>query len=579
MKQFWKYALATMVGLLLFSVVSAMITWGVMGMMLALDSSTPVMRPNSVYKIELEGVLKDRPEQDDVRSMIGKLSGRDDVKELSLQDLLRNLAYARDNSDVRGIVLYCGALQADYASLQELRKALQKFKDRGGFILAYADDYTQSTYYLASVADAVYLNPSGSLEWSGLYTTLAYFSRLLDKVGVEMQVVKVGEFKSAVETYIQTGMSDAARLQLEELQGDLWKEVRHAVSESRNISEEKLDEYAEMNMLFADPKDLVAYGFVDTLHYRSDMGRITQFSALPQQLYYLSNDDMSVLASAKEEYVKDKIAVIYAEGAISDSGTEGIVREDMMKTIRKVADDDNIRAVVLRVNSPGGSAYASEQIWYELSEMKTGKPLVVSMGGYAASGGYYISCLGDSIFADENTITGSIGIFGLVPCVKELSDKVGVDFDCVQTHHLSSSSTSMIVEGLSPEERVLMQGMINRGYEQFVGRCAEGRGMTTDEIKAIAEGRVWSGKKAMEIGLVDAMGGTHRAIESAARMAGLTKYEVVAYPKPKDSFTQLMEMLSGTDTEDVMTMGLKKLEKTMKESKLQARLPYEIQIH
>lgn len=579
MKQFLKYTLATIVGLLLFSFVCTVVISGVFGTMLAFQDTTPVLKPHSIYKINLEGVLYDKVDEDAMMDMLNEMSKRPTTQQLGLRDLLNNIRRAKEDTNIDGILLNGGTLSADYASLQELRGALEDFKQSGKCIIAYADQYAQSNYYLASVADKVYLNPYGDLEWSGLYTTLAYFSRLLNNLGVEMQVVKVGEFKSAVETYIQTEMSEANRKQLKELQADLWQEVRRAVSQSRSISEKQLDEYAEKNMLFVSENDLLAYGLVDSLIYQSDIKDILTNLTGTSDFEYISHKDMTKLPSNKKEYIKDKIAIVYAEGEIVDSGTDGIVRDQFLKTLRKVTDNDNIKAVVLRVNSPGGSAYASEQIWHALDQLKEKKPLIVSMGGYAASGGYYISCVADSIFAQENTITGSIGIFGLIPCTKELMNKIGVDFDGVQTHHLSSSNTSMLIKGMTPEEKVLMQGVINRGYELFVTRCAEGRGMSNDEIKKIAEGRVWSGKQALEIGLIDDIGDIQRAVNSAAQMADISKYSTVVYPKAKDSFTQMMELLSGTSPEDVLLKQVKQLQNQLKQSNLQARLPYELKVH
>lgn len=578
MKQFLKYTLATIVGLLLFSVICTFIMSGVLSAMLAFQDSTPVLKPHSVYKINLDGALCDKVDEDAMIDMLNELSNNPTSKQIGLRDLLNNINRAKEDTNIDGILLNGGTLSADYASLQELRNALVGFKQSGKFIIAYADQYAQSNYYLASVADKVYLNAHGNLEWSGLYTTLAYFSRLLNNIGVEMQVVKVGEFKSAVETYIQTEMSEANRKQLKELQADLWHEVRLAVSQSRAIPENQLDEYAEKNMLFVGENELVACGLIDSLIYQSDIKNILTDLTGTSKFEYISHKDMTKLPPLKKKYNKDKIAIVYAEGEIVDAGTDGIVRDEFLKTLRKITKDDNIKAVVLRVNSPGGSAYASEQIWHELSLLKQKKPLIVSMGGYAASGGYYISCVADSIFAQENTITGSIGIFGIIPCTHELTNKIGIDFDGVQTHHLSNSNTSMLIKGMTPEEKVLMQGVINRGYELFVSRCAEGRGMSSDDIKKIAEGRVWSGKQALKIGLIDDIGNLQRAVNSAAQMAHISNYSTVVYPKAKDSFTQMMEVLSGTSTEDVLLKQVHQLQNQLKQSNLQARLPYELKV-
>lgn len=578
MKQFLKYTLATVVGLLLFSVVCMMIMSATLGALMSLQDAAPTLRPHSVYRIDLNGTLTEQAEDNTLRDVLSGIGGRETEQQTGLEDLLRNIQRAKEDENIDGIYLQGGTLSAGYASMEELREALEDFKESGKFIVAYADQYAQSNYYLASVADKVYLNAHGGLEWSGLYTTLAYFSRLLDKIGVEMQVVKVGEFKSAVEPYIQTEMSEANRTQMTELQKDLWAVVRRAVSESRSISEEQLDKYAEENTLFKSEEELLSYGLVDSLIYQQDIKTILAELTGDKDFQYISHKDMLNLPTNKKEYIKEKIAIVYAEGEINDSGSDGIVKNKFIKTIQEVEKDDNVKAVVLRVNSPGGSAYASEQIWHALTLLKEKKPVVVSMGDYAASGGYYISCMADSIFAQDNTVTGSIGIFGLVPCTNGLTKKIGIDYDGVQTHHLSSSNTSMILKGMTQEERTLMQGVINRGYNLFVSRCAEGREMTCDEIRKIAEGRVWSGWQAMEIGLVDRIGDLQCAITSAAQLADISRYDIATYPKVKDSLTQIMEMLSGTDTDDILLSEVRRLQGLIQQSNLQARLPYDINI-
>ena len=578
MKQFLKYTLATVVGLLLFSVISMMIMSALFGALVAMQETVPTLRPHSVYKMNLEGALCEQTEDNTLRDLLIGIGGQETEQQLGLEDLLQNIQRAKDDVNIDGIYLHGGTLSAGYASMEELREALEDFKESGKFVVAYADQYAQSNYYLASVADKVYLNAHGGLEWSGLYTTLAYFSRLLDKIGVEMQVVKAGEFKSAVEPYIQTEMSDANRKQLTDLQKDMWAVVRHAVSKSRSISEEQLDKYAEENTLFKSEEELLSYGLVDSLIYQQDMKAILAELTGEEDFQRISHKDMMNLPTNKKEYIKEKIAIVYAEGEINDGGSEGIVKSTFIKTIQEVEEDDNVRAVVLRVNSPGGSAFASEQIWHALTLLKEKKPVVVSMGDYAASGGYYISCMADSIFAQDNTVTGSIGIFGLVPCTNELTKKIGIDYDGVQTHHLSSNNTSMVVKGMTSEERALMQGVIHRGYNLFVSRCAEGRGMTCEDIRKIAEGRIWSGQQAMEIGLVDKIGDIQCAIVSAAQLANVSHYDIVTYPKTKDSLTQMIELLSGTDTDDVLLREVKRLKGLMQQSNLQARLPYDINI-
>lgn len=578
MKQFLKYTLATLTGLLLFSFVGFFVLSAILGAMVSMQEPATVLQPHSVYRIDLSGTIRERAEDDPFTEALGELSGRSMEKQIGLNDLLDNIQTAKDNPNIDGIYLSGGNLSAGYASLQDIRTALLDFKKSGKFIVAYADNYTQGNYYLASVADKICLNAHGNVNWAGLYTTLAFFSRTLDKLGIEMQVVKVGTFKSAVEPYILTGMSDANRLQMNTMLQDIWSGIVADVAQSRSLTAAQLNQYAEINMLFQPEEKLVEYGLIDTLVYQQDMKNILETVTGTGSYRLVSHNELLNLPADKK-YVKDKIAVLYAEGDITDEEGDGIVAKDMVKTIDKLAKDSKVKAVVLRVNSPGGSAYASEQIWHALMLLKQEKPLVVSMGDYAASGGYYISCIADSIFVQNNTLTGSIGIFGLIPNTRGLTDKLGIDYDGVQTHRLSNMSTNMVLKGMNAEERALMQGMINRGYDLFVSRCAEGRNMTTEAIREIAEGRVWSGKRALEIGLADKAGTIRDAIHAAAGMAHLTTYDIVDYPKQKDPMTKLLETLSGTtDTEQAVLRELRAIEHMLQQPALQARLPYELTI-
>ena len=390
-----------------------------------------------------------------------------------------------------------------------------------------------------------------------------------------MQVVKVGQFKSAVEPYMLTHMSDSNREQMTILLDDIWQEVLKDVSASRKISVKQLNRYADMNLGFQDENLLPSYGIVDTLVYIQDMKAILTELTGTKDYKLVSHSSMNNVPSSNK-YKKDKIAILYAEGDISDDGTSGIVGKKFVKQIDKLREKDNIKAVVLRVNSPGGSAYASEQIWNALSRLKKEKPLVVSMGDYAASGGYYISCVADTILAENNTLTGSIGIFGIIPNFGTLRNNIGLDIDGLGTNRLSLMTSNMTAKGMSAEERAIMQNYINRGYELFVKRCADGREMTTDQIKKIAEGRVWSGKRALEIGLVDKIGNLQDAVEIAAQMANLEKYKVVSYPDKEDKLTKLLNSLSGIDSEEMILY--KQVKSLIEKPAVMARLPYNIEI-
>lgn len=582
MKQFLKYTLATLCGLLLFGLLQVVFFFTFIGAIAGMSETTTLLEGYSVYHIRLTGTLSERVADDTFMSLLSQASGQETPQQLGLDDLLRNIRLAKENDNIAGIYLEGGNLSAGYASLQELRHALQDFKESGKFVVAYADNYSQSNYYLASVADSVYLNAHGSLSWSGLSSNVTFYSRALEKLGVEMQVVKVGTFKSAVEPYILTKMSEANRLQMKTMLDDIWDVVTTDVAQSRHVSVEQLNYLADRYLLLRPAEEIAASGLIDSLVYEQDMKKILSDLAcfgIPDNYHLVSHRAMLKVPEAKQKYEKNKIAVIYAEGSITDAEGDGIVGKKMVETINKVADKDNVKAVVLRVNSPGGSAYASEQIWHALNLLKQKKPLIVSMGDYAASGGYYISCMADSIFLQENTLTGSIGIFGLIPNFAGLSRKLGIDYDGVSTHRLGSTNADMVLRGMNPEQRALMQGEINRGYELFVSRCAEGRKMTVAEIKAIAEGRVWSGQRAIEIGLADAVGDIRTAIAAAAGKAGLETYDIVTYPKLTDDLTKLMEALSGTSVKERRLLEqLRQIEQLAEQPSLQARLPFEISI-
>lgn len=580
MKQFFKYVLATLCGLVLYGILSGilMFVW-MISVVLSLSSSTDSvqLKEHSVYRICLKGELVERNEQDEMLVAVSQLFDTELPNVLSLQDVIDNINYAKDNPNIDGIYLDGGSLSAGFASREALRRALVDFKESGKFIFAYADTYTQGNYWLASVADSVCLNSDGVLVWNGLSANVMFYSRMLEKIGVEMQVLKVGTFKSAVEPYILTEMSEANRLQMQTLVEDMWKVVKEDVSLSRNISIENLDSLADINMTYQAPSFLVECGLVDELIYSQDVKTLLTEMTGTEDYHFVSHS--SLLSLRQEDKTKsDKIAVLYAQGDIVDEGDEGIVGKKMVKTIDKLTKDDDVKAVVLRVNSPGGSAYASEQIWHALQLLIDKKPVVVSMGDYAASGGYYISCGADSIFAEETTLTGSIGIFGIIPSVAELTDKIGIDFDGVGTNRFSLSESDMVFKGMSEEERGLMQAMINRGYELFVSRCADGRAKTTDQIKEIAEGRVWSGIRAKEIGLVDELGGLDRAIASAAVMANVEDYRVVVANEDKKSFFELLLDTTTSEEEKAVVNFYKNIKQAVKQPTLQARLPYNVEI-
>ena len=579
MKQFLKYTLATVVGILIASVISMFMFFGVIGAMMSSGEAVTKAKPNSVYRLDLSGVLVERSEDNPFEMFAGQYGG---ATSIGLDDILANIRKAKADPNIAGIRLDCGGLGVAYTSVTEIRNALLDFKASGKFIVAYADQYTQPMYYLASVADRVLLNPIGAVSFHGLASQTMFYKTMLDKLGVEMQIVKVGTFKSAVEPSILTRMSDANRKQVTVYVNSIWQHLLGEVSASRGIPADRLEAYADMPLDFCEAEETVQYGFVDSLVYESEVDDVIEalMGAEPEMM---SHADMTTVLPVDEKYHKDKVGVIYAVGNIDMSETEGIVSDKLVETIREVADDDNVKAVVFRINSGGGSAYGSEQIWHALTQLKAKKPLIVSMGDVAASGGYYIACMADRIVAQPNTLTGSIGVFGQIPNAEGLTEKIGLDFDLVKTNRHSEGIS--LVRPMSPEQRDLLQMSVNRTYELFVKRCADGRGMTPDAVKAIAEGRVWTGANALEIGLVDTLGGLSDAVALAAEAARLAEYGVEEFPAKEDFMTRLMKEMSVGMEARVLRSALgtqyrhlQTLETLPQQSGVMALMPFEVEV-
>ena len=547
MKDFLKYMLAAIVGVCIVGVVFTIIgIMSVAGMVASSSGSETKVNDNSVFILNLSGSVEERSQPNPLSQLMG-----DDFGTYGLDDILSSIKKAKDNEKIKGICLNAGAFACSPASLEEIRNALVDFKESGKFIIAYGGNYLQNTYYLASVADKVAINPQGSLGWHGLATQTYFLKDLYDKIGIEMQVFRVGTYKSAVEPYIATQMSDANREQTQAFVNSIWGQMVADVAESRNIPADSLNALADRNMDLQPTETYIATGLADTLMYQDEM------LAYLKQLTDTEEDDalnklyLDDMVNVQRNVPKDKsgniLAVYYAAGTIGSSELptdEGIDPGKVTKDLRKLREDESVKAVVLRVNSPGGSAFGSEEIWREVTLLKEKKPVIVSMGDYAASGGYYISCAADWIVAQPTTLTGSIGIFGRVPNAgKLLNDKLGIHFDGVKTNKLADLGD--ITRPFNEEEKALMQNMVNKGYELFTQRCADGRKMPIDEIKKIAEGRVWTGEMAKDLKLVDELGGIDRAIAVAAERAEIEDYTVMSYPKQEDFISSLMS--SGTD--------------------------------
>ena len=546
MKDFLKFTLATVTGIILSSIVLFIISMVTLfGIMSASDTET-IVKKNSVMMLDLNGTLVERTQEDPL-GILSQLLG-DGSNTYGLDDILSSIQKAKENENIKGIYLQANSLGTSYASLQEIRNALLDFKESGKFVIAYADSYTQGLYYLSSAADKVLLNPKGMIEWRGIASAPLFYKDLLQKIGVEMQVFKVGTYKSAVEPFIATEMSPANREQVTTFITSIWGQVTEGVSTSRNISVDSLNVYADRMLMFYPAEESVKCGLADTLIYRNDVRNYLK------KLVEINEDDnlpilgLGDMMNVRKNVPKDKsgniVAVYYASGEITDypssaTSEDGIVGSKVIRDLRKLKDNDDVKAVVLRVNSPGGSAFASEQIWHAVKELKTKKPVIVSMGDYAASGGYYISCVADTIVAEPTTLTGSIGIFGMIPNVKGLTDKIGLSYDVVKTNKYADFGN--IMRPFNEDEKSLLQMMITEGYDTFVTRCAEGRHMTKEAIEKIAEGRVWTGETAKELGLVDELGGIDKALDIAVAKVGIEGYTVVSYPEKQDFLSSLLD--------------------------------------
>ena len=578
MKKFFKYVFATIVGLMIFGFLQIFIIAGIIGVMAGMSETPVVVKEKSVFEIKLKGVLAERSNDDFSEKMLSTLNSSS-VEQIALNDILNGIKKAENNPNISGIYLKMSTFIASPASLQEIRKALEDFKKSGKFVVSYADNYSNGTYYLASVSDKIFLNPQGLVLLTGINTSTVFVKNMLDKIGVKVQVFKVGTFKSAVEPFIDTKMSDANRLQMRELISSVWNEMLQAISVSRNISVNNINAFVDDGKFLDDAQVALNECFIDSLIYESEMRNILENLAV-KDYKSVSLSEMKRVVEKKNS-AKDKIAVFYAIGEIDGGDAKGIVSEKVAADLIKLADNKEVKAVVLRVNSPGGSAYGSEQIWHAVEILRAKKPVVVSMGDVAASGGYYISCSADVILAEPNTITGSLGIFGLLPDAQGLFNKIGLNFEVISTNKFSNLGD--ISRPMTDLEKNLMQKMVERGYETFTKRCADGRKMSIEDIKKIAEGRVYSGTDALKLGLVDELGTLNDAIRIAAEKADITDYKLVDYPEQQDFFTQIMENLSTSIETRILKNRLgenyyyfENIQKVQNNFGIRAFMPYQI---
>ena len=589
MKNFFKQVLATVVGLIAFgAIVTFMGIISIVGI-IASGDSTPEVSNNSVMVLNLSGVIDEQGQED----FLGTLTGNT-MSNLGLDNMLSAIKKAKDNDKIKGIYIEAGILQAGYATMQEIRNALLDFKKKGKWIVAYGDTYTQGTYYIASVADKVYLNPKGMIDWHGLGAQPQFYKDLMAKFGVRYQVVKVGTYKSFTETYTEDKMSDANRTQVSAYINGTWNNICKAVSESRKISTDSLNAYADRLITFEPAENILKYKMVDGLIYADQVKDEIKKMLKIGKDKKIKQIGLSEMANIKDKKAKgDEIAVYYAYGSIVQSGAasvlsqeHSIVGPEVCKDLEDLMNDDDVKAVVVRINSGGGDAYASEQLWHQMVELKKKKPVVVSMGDYAASGAYYMSCPANWIVAQPNTLTGSIGIFAAIPDMSGLiTQKLGVKFDEVKTNR-NSTFGNVMARPFNDEELSYLQAYVNRGYQLFRQRVADGRRQKTADIEKVAQGRVWLGSDALKIKLVDELGGLNQAVAKAASLAKLKEYNTKNYPAVPSWTEQLMASAGRNNYLDEqlrLTLGdlyepFVMLRSMNEREVLQARIPFVLNI-
>ncbi len=587
MAKFFKSLLLTVVGSIVTAVFIILIFIGVIAAIASSGEKQVKIKEDTLLTINLDKIIKDRGEEDPFQALMGESPFSN--PQVGLNDILNNIEKAQRDKNILGIYLECGTPMTGYATLNEIREALIAFKDSGKFIYAYAPMYTQKGYYLASAADKVYMPPQGMLELKGIHAGRTFFTGALKKLGVDMQIFKHGKFKSAVEPFMLKEMSEPAKEQTLTYVGSIWNHVAKGIAESRGISEEDINMLADNGGIFAENEVFLKGNIIDGLKYKDEViNELKEATKTDEEddIEQVSLQDYKHVYVAKETkgLVKDKIAVIYAEGEIDGGSDDGIDSEKLSKTIRKARRDKSIKAVVLRVNSPGGSGAGSDIIWREVELCKKEKPVIVSMGDLAASGGYYISCCADTIVANPVTLTGSIGVFGMIPNIKPMANKWGFTFDGVKTNKYADVPS--ITRAFSKDEKELMQNYIEKFYDVFIGKCAEGRNSTKESIDEIGQGRVWSGENAIENDLVDVMGGLNRAIEIAKEKAGLENFRIKEMPEQLDPFEELFKGMKSEARSyiyetflGVNIEAVDQINRLKEMHPVQARLPYELQLN
>ena len=589
MKQFFKMMLASAVGVVIAGGILSFISFMMMiGVISSLSSSSDKLPKGDekVLALALRGSL---PEVS-VDNPFGNLLNQN--KSHSVKDIISAIENAKENKQIEGILLDVDYLLAGTATVDYLRRALIDFKQSGKFIVAYGDSYSQNGYYLSSVADKVFLNPLGMLSLTGFSRQSMFYKGILKKAGVEILVFKVGTFKGAVEPFMLDKLSDANREQITAYQQGLWKNIVVNIAADRNITDEMINGFADNGLMFSKAENAVEYGLVDELKYREDALKYVKELVGADLMKPLKTVDVAKMKnfSKKKPALKaDRIAVVYAEGDITSSvfvspySNGNNITEKLVDELIKIKRDDKVKAVVLRVNSPGGSIFVSEQIWKQVNDLKNEKKIVVSMGDVAASGGYYIACAADKIIAEANTLTGSIGVFGTFPNMTGLFNMLDLTTDVVKTNKYSDMLDPS--RPMREDEKAIIQTHVEQMYDLFLQRCADGRGMTKEEIDVIAQGRVWTGEKALEIGLVDELGDIDYAIKVAAELAGLTDYQVKTVTGSSDSLMDFLKKQMGESKSSVVKEALgddyelmNKIRSIRQATGIQARLPFDMEV-
>lgn len=589
MKQFFKTVFASALGVL---IASGIVMVGFICIIIGMASSADkpasyVPKSNTILKISLKGTMTEQS----VTNPLAQLMKEEGEQSIALTDALKAIRLAKENDNIKGIYLEAGALAAGPASMTTLRRALSDFKKSGKFIVAYSDEYRQGCYYLCSVADSLFLNPQGVVGLVGLASQGIFLTGLEDKLGVKPYIFKVGTYKGAVEPLILEKFSDANREQIGAYIGSIWGNMLSAIEEDRKIAHEDLSRFINEGMMMGEPQQAVDYKLADALRYKYEVENTlkTMLGLEQKDKLQLASIDKVINISEKTDEKKDKIAILYAEGEIKEASSsspfsmeEAVITEKLAEELRKLKDQEDVKAVVFRVNSPGGSAYISEQIWKQVVELKKVKPVVVSMGDYAASGGYYISCAASKIIAEPTTLTGSIGVFGIFPNMAGLLSKVGVTTDVVKTDKYADLGD--FSRPMREDEQMLIQRGVERTYDLFLTRCADGRGLTKAMVDSIGQGRVWTGEQALEKKLVDKLGDIDTAVEEAALLAEITDYNVTTVSGSKDFFTELIEKAFGEVETRMMKTALgdqyqlfRKLSHVKGQTGIMAIVPYRLE--